>query len=63
MMALSGYESPMLPKYIYGTGDIKNHPKASKPIGTGAFKFVEWQKGQYIRLDRNPDYYGSTRSR
>ncbi len=57
MMALSGYESPMLPKHIYGTDDIKNHPNANKPIGTGAFKFVEWQRGQYIRLDRNPDYW------
>lgn len=56
LMALSGYESPMLPKHIYGQGDIASSPYANKPIGTGPFKFVEWQKGQYIRLDRNPDY-------
>ena len=57
LMALSGYESPMLPKHIFGTGDITNHPNANKPIGTGPFKFVEWQKGQYMRFDRNPDYW------
>ena len=56
MMALSSYESPMLPKHVYGSGDIAAHPSANKPVGTGPFKFVEWQKGQFMRLDRNPDY-------
>lgn len=57
IMALSGYESPMLPKHIFGQGDIKTHPNANNPIGTGPFKFVQWEKGQFIRLDRNPDYW------
>ncbi len=57
LMALSGYESPMLPKHVFGTGDIANHPNANKPVGTGPFKFVEWQKGQYMRFDRNDDYW------
>jgi len=55
MMALSSYESPMLPKHVFGTGDIATHPNANRPVGTGPFKFVEWQKGQFMRLDRNPD--------
>ena len=57
LMALSGYESPMLPKHVFGTGDINNHSNANKPFGTGPYKFVEWQKGQYMRFDRNPDYW------
>jgi peptide/nickel transport system substrate-binding protein len=57
LAALSGYESPMLPKHIFGTGDIANHPNANRPIGTGPFKFVDWQQGQYMRFDRNPDYW------
>ncbi|MGZ8994315.1 MAG: ABC transporter substrate-binding protein, partial [Burkholderiaceae bacterium] len=57
LMALSGYESPMLPKHVFGTGDIANHPNANKPVGTGPFKFVEWQKGQYMRFDRNDEYW------
>jgi peptide/nickel transport system substrate-binding protein len=61
LMALSGYESPMLPKHIFGTGDINNHPNANKPIGTGPYKFVEWQKGQYMRFDRNPEYWKKDR--
>jgi peptide/nickel transport system substrate-binding protein len=57
LMALSGYESPMLPKHVFGTGDIAKHPNADRPVGTGPFRFVEWQKGQFMRFDRNPDYW------
>src|SRR5690606_32649673 len=57
LMSLSGYESPMLPKHIYGEGDIKTHPNANKPIGTGPFKFVEWRRGEFIRLDKNKEYW------
>ena len=28
-----------------------------KPVGTGAFKFVEWVPGQRLVLERNKDYY------
>ena len=28
-----------------------------KPVGTGAFKFVEWVPGQSIKLERNKDYF------
>ena len=57
MMALSGYESPMLPRHLFEGTDIKASKYANAPVGTGPFKFVEWQRGQYIRLDRNPDYW------
>ena len=57
LMAFSGYETPILPKHVFGKGDLRAHPNANKPIGSGPFKFTEWKKGQYIRLDRNPDYW------
>ena len=28
-----------------------------KPIGTGAYKFVEWVKGSYVRMEANADYW------
>jgi peptide/nickel transport system substrate-binding protein len=57
MMAFSGYESPILPKHLFAGTNIENHELANKPIGTGPFKFVEWKRGQYMRFDRNPDYW------
>ena len=33
----------------------------TKPIGTGPFKFVEFKRGDTIRLVRNPDYFKKDR--
>ena len=59
LSALSGYESPMLPKHVFSQGDIRSHANANQPIGTGPFKFVEWRRGELVRLDKNPDYWRS----
>lgn len=55
--ALSAYESPMVPKHLLEGEDVRESDLANAPVGTGPFKFVEWKKGQYIRLDRNEDYW------
>jgi peptide/nickel transport system substrate-binding protein len=57
MVALNGYESPMVAEHIFSGGDARENETANAPIGTGPFKFVEWQKGQYVRLDKNEDYW------
>src|SRR5262249_26312233 len=33
---------------------------ATRPVGTGPYKFVEWVKGQYIKLTANMDWWGRT---
>jgi len=57
MRALGSYESPMVPKHILEGQDLRSADIANKPVGTGPFTFVEWKKGQYIRLDKNPNYW------
>src|SRR5260370_28442799 len=34
----------------------------TKPVGTGPFKFVEFKRGESIRLVRNPDYWKKDRT-
>lgn len=44
-------------KHLYENGDIRQNPVNLAPIGTGPFKFVKYERGQYIIADRNPDYW------
>jgi peptide/nickel transport system substrate-binding protein len=48
---------PVIPKHIYEGTDYTTNPANEKPIGTGPFKFSEWQRGSFIRLAKNTDYY------
>ncbi|MBS0124896.1 ABC transporter substrate-binding protein [Thetidibacter halocola] len=57
LRALSSYESPMVPKHLLEGTDLRNSDLATSPVGTGPYKFVEWKKGQYIRLDKNEAYW------
>ena len=47
----------IVPKHIYEGTDFRNNPANQRPIGTGAFQFVEWQRGSFIRLKRFDDYW------
>ena len=49
--------SPIMPAHIYEGTDFRNNPKNATPIGTGPFKFDEWEKGSYIHLVAFPDYW------
>ena len=57
MRALGSYESPMVPKHLLEGQDLRSADIANAPVGTGPFTFTEWKKGQYIRLDKNPNYW------
>ena len=57
MSSLFGAESQIIPRHIYEGTDILTNPANTAPIGTGPFRFVEWNRGQYIYLQRNEDYW------
>jgi peptide/nickel transport system substrate-binding protein len=57
LSALHAYESQVLPRHLYEGTDIQNNPANNAPIGTGPFRFREWRRGQFILLERSPDYW------
>ncbi|WP_270936238.1 ABC transporter substrate-binding protein [Falsiroseomonas oryzae] len=57
LSALHAYESQILPRHLYEGTDIATNPANAAPIGTGPFRFREWRRGQFILLERNPDYW------
>jgi len=57
MTALSSYETPLVPKHLFEGTDVSNSEYANAPVGSGPYKFVEWQRGQLIRFDRFEDYF------
>ncbi|MEW6621420.1 MAG: ABC transporter substrate-binding protein, partial [bacterium] len=36
--------------------------EVTKPIGMGTFKFVDWKKGSYVQLVKNPLYFATGRT-
>lgn len=57
MRILSSYESPVVPKHLFEGQDVREYSNANSPVGTGPFRFVEWRRGQFMRFDRNEDYW------
>ncbi|CAA9553647.1 MAG: ABC transporter, substrate-binding protein (cluster 5, nickel/peptides/opines) [uncultured Thermomicrobiales bacterium] len=58
---------PILPSRLYFSPipnmiQVQERPETlpDQPIGTGPYRFVEWNRGQYIRLAANPDWWGNT---
>jgi peptide/nickel transport system substrate-binding protein len=58
---------PVLPSRLYwlkivpaeasGTAEF-----ADSPVGTGPYRFVEWKRGDSVKIEANPDYWGEAPS-
>ena len=50
---------PILPKHLYDNGaEFNTHPQSRAPIGMGPYRFVSWETGKAILLERNEEYWG-----
>jgi peptide/nickel transport system substrate-binding protein len=57
MNALPVATATILPAHLYDNTNVRTHPANLKPVGTGPFRFVEWNRGSSIVLERNPNYF------
>jgi len=55
--ALSGAESPIVPKHVYETFKPEEQPKLAQTIGTGPFVLKEWVSGSHLLFEKNPNYW------
>jgi len=63
LQALASTESQVIPKHLYAGTDVMANPHNSAPVGTGPFRFVRWEKGRQLVLERNPDYWDKASGR
>lgn len=57
ILALSAAETPILPAHLYDLDTALKNPLNNAPIGTGPYRFKEWQQGSHIIYERNDDYW------
>ena len=55
--ALSSWGFSIMPAHLMEGKDITTIELARDPVGTGPYMFKEWQTGQRIVLEANPNYF------
>lgn len=54
---LDATEAPILPKHVYGEGEIERNPANLNPVGSGAYRFESYAKDNSVVLVRNAGYF------
>jgi len=54
---LTSLAIPIVPRHAFESLNMVDAPYNVAPISTGPFKFVEWNTGESITLEANPDYW------
>ncbi len=50
---------PIIPQHLFENGEEFNrHSQGRAPVGSGPYRFVKWETGKKILLERNENYWG-----
>ncbi|MBS7700476.1 MULTISPECIES: ABC transporter substrate-binding protein [unclassified Chelatococcus] len=47
----------IIPKHLWEGKNIATDPLNQKPVGTGPYKLVAYERGKEVRYERNPNYF------
>ena len=50
----------IMPAHLFASSETdpaQNPASSTAPVGTGPFKLTEWSRGDFLRLEANPDYH------
>jgi peptide/nickel transport system substrate-binding protein len=62
--AFVGSQGMIIPKHLFEAfkgGNSRDAPTNLKPVGTGAYRFVDFKPGDIVRGERNPHYHEPNR--
>jgi peptide/nickel transport system substrate-binding protein len=48
----------ILPAHLMRQGDLNSHPLLRRPVGTGPYRFISWEAGRQVTLQRFDGYWG-----
>jgi peptide/nickel transport system substrate-binding protein len=48
----------IIPQHVFSAGDFNTHPAGRSPVGSGPYRFVRWDTGKEIVLEKNEGYWG-----
>ncbi|SDB74074.1 ABC transporter substrate-binding protein [Belnapia rosea] len=57
MLMFAATAACIVPKHLFDGLDYRQAPAVQQPIGTGPFRLAEWQKANFIRLNRFEGYW------
>jgi len=55
--ALASWGFSIMPAHLLKGQEVTTTPLSRQPVGTGPYIFKEWQTGQQIVLEANPEYF------
>ena len=50
-------KKPVMPKHLLEATDWQTSDFLRAPVGTGPYKFVSWDAGQTITMEKNEEYF------
>ena len=57
LLMFDGTACAIVAKHLFDGQEYRTAPAVQRPVGTGPFRFAEWQRGNFVRLERNETYW------